>query len=148
MRPACLTGRERQKFATGPVSVPLRKFDRDVFGPIHEDELAVVEIHDPVAQLDPGGGQLCDLGDVLKQLKATKPMENFSAVAMEFAGYKFEEALSRGPVAADRMCLALIDFLRLRPAYIRRVRRGSKKYLTGTGRFRRETGMRLWLRVE
>jgi ribosomal protein L30/L7E len=87
------------------------------------------------------------LGDVLKQLKATKPMENFSAVAMEFAGYKFEEGLSRGPVAADRMCLALVDFLRLRPAYIRRVRRGSKKYLTGTERFRRESGMRLWLQV-
>jgi hypothetical protein len=87
------------------------------------------------------------LGDVLKQLKATKPMENFSAVAMEFAGYKFEETLSRGPVAADRMCLALVDFLRLRPAYIRRVRRGSKKYLTGTERFRRESGMRLWLQV-
>ena len=87
------------------------------------------------------------LGEVLKRLKATNPMEKFSALAMEFAGYKFEETLSRGPIAADRMCLALIDFLGLKPAYIRRVRRGSKKYLTATERFRRESGMRVWLRV-
>ena len=88
------------------------------------------------------------LGDVLKQLKATKPMEKFSAVALEFAGYKFQETLSRGPVAADRMCLALIRFLGLQAAYLRRVKRGSKRYLAGTKRFRRETGMRLWLRAE
>jgi hypothetical protein len=88
------------------------------------------------------------LGDVLKQLKATKPMEKFSAVAMEFAGYKFEETLNRGPLAADRICLAIIDFLELKPAYVRPVKRGSNRYLAGNKRFRRETGMRLWLRVD
>jgi hypothetical protein len=87
------------------------------------------------------------LGGVLQEAAATEPTAEFSAVAMEFGGYKFEETLSSGPVAADRMYLALVDFLGLKPAYIRRVRRGSKKYLTGTERFRRETGMRLWLRV-
>ena len=72
----------------------------------------------------------------------------FSTVAMEFVGYKYEETLSKGPVAADWMCFALIDFLELRPAYVRRVKRGSKRYLAGTKRFRRDTGMRLWLRAE
>ena len=87
------------------------------------------------------------LGDVLKETNASEPTAKYSAVAMEFVGYKFEETRSKGPVAADRICLALISFLELRPAYVRRVKRGSKRHLVGSERFRRKTGMRLWLRV-
>ena len=88
------------------------------------------------------------LGDVLKGMAATEPSVEFSAVALEFVGYKYEETLRRGPAPAQRMCLGLIDFLGLQAAYLRRVRRGSRRYLAGTERFRRETGMRLWLRVD
>lgn len=73
------------------------------------------------------------LGDVLKQTAVEETASEFSAVAMEFAGSKYETALYKGFVDADRMCLELIGFLDLRPAYIRRVKRGDKTFFGGNG---------------
>ncbi|MGA7323884.1 MAG: hypothetical protein WBX25_05250 [Rhodomicrobium sp.] len=41
--------------------MPLSELNRDVFRALHEDELAVVEIHHVVAQLHAGPGKPRDL---------------------------------------------------------------------------------------
>ena len=54
-------------FRSGPQclstdSMPLGEFDRNILRPAQENELAVVEIHHPVAELDASGRQPRDFG--------------------------------------------------------------------------------------
>ena len=54
--------RSPSRAALGRVSVPLREFDGDAFGPVEEHELAGMEIHDLVARLEPARPELGDFG--------------------------------------------------------------------------------------
>jgi hypothetical protein len=79
-------------------------------------------------------------------LRMTAETEEFSAVAMDFVGYKYELGFGTlEPIPADEVCWDLIRYLELEPDYFKVVRGREGLMIKGMKKFRQESGLKVWL---
>lgn len=86
------------------------------------------------------------LGFCLAVTAESEEKREFSSVAMEFVGSKYELGIgTRDYYPADEMCSYLIEYLKLDRIYFRVITKGDRLMLKGTKAFRQESGLRVWL---